>query len=341
VLKKSDYGKLSNRKTDELRGGTRDLAMCDKEFDMDFTLWKHDDALGASWDSPWGRGRPGWHIECSAMAKMFLGASFDIHGGGRDLVFPHHENEIAQSEAANGCQYARYWMHSGLLTINKQKMSKSLGNHILIKDFVSRFPGEVLRLAYLQFHYASNVDFSEQVFRQAARRLLYFYESLQDLDRLAADAPAQDKFLPNFDPKQVAEAFHREMSNDFGTVGALRELLLGFRRANELRQGKKTPQKSFTAKAYTETFRELFRVFGLLKMEPQAFISQLKQQILKEMNLAESEVDRLIQARNDARQAKDWPKADAVRQELLQLNIEVMDTPEGTRWTILWKDDEA
>jgi cysteinyl-tRNA synthetase len=341
VLKKSDYGKLSNRKIDELRVGTRDLATTDKEFDMDFALWKHDETPGASWDSPWGRGRPGWHIECSAMAKMFLGATFDIHGGGRDLVFPHHENEIAQSEAANGCGYARYWMHSGLLTINKQKMSKSLGNHILIKDFVARFPGEVLRLAYLQFHYTSNVDFSEQVFRQAARRLLYFYESIQELDRLAVDAPAQEKLLPGFDPKQVVEAFHHEMSNDFGTVGALRELLLGFRRANELQKGKKSPSRSYTAKVYAQTFRELFGVFGLLKMEPQAFISQLKSQILKEMNLPESEVDRLIQSRNEARQNKDWAKADAVRQELLQLNIEVMDTPEGTRWTIQWKEDEA
>ncbi|MCX6129598.1 MAG: cysteine--tRNA ligase [Proteobacteria bacterium] len=179
VRKKFDYGKLSNRKLDELRVGTRDLAECEKEDDMDFALWKQDDTIGASWPSPWQQGRPGWHIECSAMAKMYLGASFDIHGGGRDLVFPHHENEIAQSEAANGCNYARYWIHSGLLTINKQKMSKSLGNHILIHDFVKRFPGEVLRLAYLQYHYSSNVDFTEQTFRQAARRLLYFYESLQ------------------------------------------------------------------------------------------------------------------------------------------------------------------
>ena len=341
VLKKADYGKLSNRKLDELRIGTRDLANCDKENEMDFTLWKHDDTAGASWASPWGKGRPGWHIECSAMSKMFLGSSFDIHGGGRDLVFPHHENEIAQSEAANGCMYARYWMHSGLLTINKQKMSKSLGNHILIKDFVARFPGEVLRLAYLYFHYTSNVDFSEATFRQAARRLLYFYESLQDLDRLAEDAPAQEKLLPGFDPQQLTQSFHREMSNDFGTVGALRELLIGFRKANELKQGKKSPAKSFTAKVYASLFRELFGVFGLLKLDPQTFNSQLKTQILNEMNLAESEVDRLIQERNTARQNKDWARADAVRQELLQLNIEVMDAPEGTRWTILWKEDEA
>ncbi len=341
VLKKQDYGKLSNRKVDELRVGTRDLATTDKEDDLDFALWKHDETPGASWESPWGQGRPGWHIECSAMAKMFLGATFDIHGGGRDLVFPHHENEIAQSEAANGCQYARYWMHSGLLTINKQKMSKSLGNQILIKDFVARFPGEVLRLAYLNFSYTSNVDFSEQTFRQAARRLLYFYESLQELDKLAAQAPAYEKLAAGFDPESIKDAFHHEMSNDFGTVGAMRELLFGFRKANELRLGKATPSKNFTARAYTLVLRELFGVLGLLKMDPQTFITQLKTQILKEMNLAESEIDRLILERNTARQNKDWPKADSVRQELLQLNIEVMDSPEGTRWTIIWKEDEA
>ncbi|MES2744588.1 MAG: cysteine--tRNA ligase, partial [Bdellovibrionota bacterium] len=135
VRKKADYGKLSNRKTDELQAGTRDLVKGDKEDELDFALWKCDATEGASWDSPWGRGRPGWHIECSAMAKMYLGKSFDIHGGGRDLVFPHHENEIAQSEAANSCKYANVWMHSGLLTIEKSKMSKSLGNHILISKF--------------------------------------------------------------------------------------------------------------------------------------------------------------------------------------------------------------
>ena len=341
VRKKSDYGKLSNRKLDELRSGTRSLAQGEKEDEMDFALWKRDDAVGASWASPWLQGRPGWHIECSAMAKKFLGDSFDIHGGGRDLVFPHHENEIAQSEAANNCSYARYWIHSGLLTINKQKMSKSLGNHILIRDFVKRFPGEVLRLAYLQYHYTSNVDFSEQTFRQAARRLLYFYEGLQELDQLAISAEATDERLPNFEPNDIVEAFHREMSLDFGTVGAMRELLIGFRRANELRQGKASIAKANTAKAYTATFRELFAVMGLLQMDPKTFITQLKSQILKEMAVSESEVEKLIALRNKARQNKAWALADTQRQELLAMGIELMDSQGATRWTLVWKDEEA
>ncbi len=341
VRKKADYGKLSNRKLDELRGGTRDVVQGDKEDDMDFALWKRDDTEGASWESPWGRGRPGWHIECSAMSKKYLGSSFDIHGGGRDLVFPHHENEIAQSEAANCCPYARYWLHSGLLTIDKRKMSKSLGNHTLIRDFVQRFPGEVLRMAYLQSHYSSNVDFTEAVFRGAARRLLYLYESLQELDRLALEAPASEKFLPGHNPPDLIEAFHQQMSQDFSTVGALREILLSVRKANELKQGKKSPSKAFTAKAYAESLRAVSHVLGLLQMEPQAFIERLRLQILKEMDIPQARVEDLIEQRRAARAAKDYAKGDELRKELTDLGIELMDTPEGTRWTIQWKDEEG
>ncbi len=339
VKKKADYGKLSNRKTDEGQSGTRDLVVKgDKEDELDFALWKKDATPGASWDSPWGLGRPGWHIECSAMAKKHLGKSFDIHGGGRDLVFPHHENEIAQSEAANNCEYSRYWLHSGLLTINKVKMSKSLGNQVLTSRFLERFPGEVLRLAYLQNHYTSNVDFSEQVFQGASQRLLYFYETMRELDALAAEADG-GALLPGHDPKAVIEAFHREMTNDFGTVGALREILGGFRKANELKAGKKSVQKANTAKAYASTFRELFKVFGLLQEDPEAFIASLKSKIVAGMGLKESEIEKLIAGRKAARETKDWAKGDEIRKQLVDLGIELMDGAEGTRWTVIWKDE--
>ena len=203
VQKKADYGKLSNRNVSDLRSNTRDLVQGGKEDALDFALWKSDLTEGASWESPWGAGRPGWHIECSAMAKKHLGDTFDIHGGGRDLVFPHHENEIAQSESANSCTYCNYWVHSGLLTINKQKMSKSLGNHILISDFVSKYPGEVLRLAYLQYHYSSNVDFSEAVFNNCLKKLLYFYETLQDLDLIAAKAQDKGTYVEGHAPDEL------------------------------------------------------------------------------------------------------------------------------------------
>jgi cysteinyl-tRNA synthetase len=339
IRSKVDYGKLSNRRLDELQAGTRDIVKGDKEDELDFALWKRDETEGASWESPWGRGRPGWHIECSAMAKMHLGRSFDIHGGGRDLVFPHHENEIAQSEAANACPYASVWMHSGLLTIDKSKMSKSLGNHILISKFLERFPGEVLRLAYLQNHYTSNVDFSEQVFRTAAQRLLYFYETMRELDALALGVDGKPSLLPGHSPEEIIEAYHREMTNDFGTVGALREILSGFRKANELRLGKLSPQKSHTAAAYARVFRELLAVFGILGEKPDAFIQSLKSKIVSDLGIAETRIEELIAERKAARAAKDFARGDEVRKQLSDMGIELMDTADGTRWTVTWKED--
>ena len=339
VRKKADYGKLSNRKTEELQSGTRDIAKGEKEDELDFALWKKDDVAGASWDSPWGRGRPGWHIECSAMAKMYLGKSFDIHGGGRDLVFPHHENEIAQSEAANSAPYSNYWMHSGLLTINKTKMSKSLGNQILTSKFLQRFPGEVLRLAYLQNHYTSNVDFSEQVFRSAAQRLLYFYETMRELDFIAATATGPATLLPGHQPGDLIEAFHKEMCNDFGTVGALREISNAFRKANELKKGKKSPALGHTAQAYTDVFREIFAVFGLLQAAPETFVHSLKSKIVSDLGIAEQDIERLIIERKGARDGKDFARGDEIRKQLTDMGIELMDSPNGTRWTILWKDE--
>ncbi len=184
VAQKKDYGKLSNQSLSENVSGTRQLNSGQKEADLDFALWKNDLTEGASWPSPWGVGRPGWHIECSAMSRRYLGDTFDIHGGGRDLIFPHHENEIAQSEAANGSTFAKYWIHSGLMTIDKQKMSKSLGNSITVKQFLAKWHREVLLLGFMQNHYRSNIDFSESVFRDCKRRLLYYYECLAALDDL-------------------------------------------------------------------------------------------------------------------------------------------------------------
>ena len=333
VRRKSDYGKLSNRKPDDLRSGTRDLVIGDKEDALDFALWKKDETEGASWKSPWGMGRPGWHIECSVMSKKYLGDHFDIHGGGRDLVFPHHENEIAQSESANGCCYANIWMHSGLLTINKQKMSKSLGNHLFIKDFVKQYPGEVLRLAYLSHHYSSNVDFSEDVFKQCTERLLYFYETLEGLDEFAAKA-SEKTLAQGHNPEDVTKAFHKEMENDFGTVGALRELIAGFKKANELLKAKKSAQKNHTAKVYAEEFRKLLGVFGLAQMEPQTFIAGLKAKILPTLGITSEEIDKAIAERIEARNNKDWAKSDEIRDELAAKRIVLKDTHEGTTWTI-------
>ncbi|MBF0443704.1 MAG: cysteine--tRNA ligase, partial [Oligoflexales bacterium] len=334
VRAKEDYGKLSNRKPDDLRTGTRDLVKGEKEDELDFALWKSEQAEGVSWDSPWGKGRPGWHIECSAMSKKYLGDNFDIHGGGRDLVFPHHENEIAQSEAANACPYANYWIHSGLLTINKQKMSKSLGNHITIADFLKKWPAEVLRIAYLQQHYTSNIDFVPSVFKSCAKRLLYYYETLGFLDEISVQAGGPEEILKGHEQESLYSNFMSSMSDDFNTVAAIGDLNIAFHKANELRTVKKSKAKNDTARAYAKTFRQLFGVLGLLKEQPEQFIENLKDKVLPELGITRQEIEGLIEERKKAREEKDFRKSDRIRSDLVSKGIELMDTPQGTKWSI-------
>ena len=331
VRQKSDYGKLSNRKPDELKSGTRDIVQGSKEDALDFALWKKDTTEGASWESPWGVGRPGWHIECSAMARKFLGASFDIHGGGRDLVFPHHENEIAQSESANCCDYASVWMHSGLLTLNKQKMSKSLGNFITIKDFLKGWSYEVLRLGYLQNHYASNIDFSEDLFNTCRKRLLYYYETLKQLDEQAEE---QTGAKPTLDIDKFREDFHRALGDDFNTVEAIGTLNLLMKQANQILQKKKTPEQKHTAFQIGSLIREWGSVFVLFQEDPQTYIETLKDRLLPELNLTREQIESDVARRQKARDEKNWELSDQIRNELLQQGITISDAPEGTVWSI-------
>jgi len=329
VKSKADYGKLSNRKPDELRSGTRALVDGGKEDELDFALWKSDETPDASWPSPWGQGRPGWHIECSAMAKHYLGSTFDIHGGGRDLIFPHHENEIAQSESANGAKYVNYWTHCGLMTIDKQKMSKSLGNHILIQDFLRDWPAEVLRLSILEHHYTSNIDFSKNAFRQSLRRLLYYYRTLAELDQLADPAGQGD-----YKAEDALERFHQFMSDDFNTAAAIGDLNKEFKRGNDWLRGKKTAVTKANAFSLAKLLRQTFGVLGLMQEDPEAAIPKLKDAYLRDIGLAASDLQDLMGKRQTARESKDWPAADAIRDELNKFGIEVMDTPSGPDWTV-------
>ena len=232
VVKKNDYGKLSNQSVGEMQSGTRAISASQKKSDLDFALWKSDTTAGASWSSPWGEGRPGWHIECSAMSKRYLGHTFDIHGGGRDLIFPHHENEIAQSEAANGVKFANFWMHSGLLTINKQKMSKSLGNSVTVKQFLRQWHPEVLQLGVVQNHYRSNIDFSDAIFRSCQRKLLYYYETMRSIENLIEDPQGKDPKKVDLIINQAVDKFHEAMCDDFNTPRAVAELHGLMRQAN-------------------------------------------------------------------------------------------------------------
>jgi cysteinyl-tRNA synthetase len=333
VRKKSDYGKLSNRKPDELKSGTRDIVAGEKEDELDFALWKNDSTPDASWQSPWGVGRPGWHIECSAMSCKHLGKSFEIHGGGRDLIFPHHENEIAQSEAANGAQYASIWMHSGLLTIEQQKMSKSLGNHITIEKFLSEWPAEVLRLGFLMNHYSSNIDFSQHFFQTCMKRLLYYYEGLVAMSEYSGDLKAEP------DQKLIDE-FNAAMADDLNTVSAISAMNLAFKRARELISGKKSPQKQQDVAAISSAIRQTADVLGLFKTSPETEIHSLKTKILPSLGITEDEINAAINERKAARASKDFAKGDAVRDQMAAKGIELRDSPAGTIWSIKFVGDE-
>ena len=335
VRKKSDYGKLSNRKPDELLTGTRDIVASEKEDELDFALWKCDATPEASWPSPWGVGRPGWHIECSAMAKRYLGKSFELHGGGRDLVFPHHENEIAQSEAANDAPYANHWLHSGLLTINHQKMSKSLGNQITIQKFLEKWPAEVLRLGFLMNHYQSNADFSQQLFQTCHRRLLYYYEALDSMAQYAEAVAPSDAAKA-----AITEPFHAAMSDDFNNAAALGVLNKAFKQARDQMTGKKSPQKQADIAASRAALLETGGVLGLFKANATDEILRIKRQILPDLGITEPEIEQAVQRRKDARAAKDFQASDRVRDEMASRGIELRDTPQGTVWSIRFTGEE-
>ena len=330
VLMKKDYGKLSNRKPEELLSGTRELAGSEKLDSLDFALWKKDDVEGATWDSPWGRGRPGWHIECSAMAKKILGKTFDIHGGGRDLIFPHHENELAQSECANHADFARYWLHSGLLTIKHQKMSKSLGNTITIQGFLKDWHYEVLRLAFLQNHYASNVNFAEDVFFTCRKRLFYFYETLQEIDQLDE---VSEKQSSHKDILAWEAEFDSAMCDDFNTPMALAVFNNAARLANQ-KLNAKLLDTSFL-KALAQFLRAKGVLLGLFQEAPTSFIALHKSKILEELGLSEDQLLAMIQERQEAREQKNWAESDRIRASLAEKRISLNDRANGTSWSLI------
>ncbi len=333
VRKKNDYGKLSGRKTDELRSGTRDITGGTKEDELDFALWKRDNTPDASWESPWSLGRPGWHIECSALSQKYLGNSFDIHGGGLDLKFPHHENEIAQSESANDCCYSTLWMHSGLLTIDKQKMSKSLGNHITIKKFLETWDAEVLRLSFLQNHYSSNIDFSNELFSLSRGRLYYYYQTLRGLDELSSRLNSKEKeTAENFDDSLIT-AFRKAMSDDFNTSLAIGELNKFVKASNQaLSKSSSVKPEEFYNKAHQ--IRVIGKVLGLFEESPESFIKKHNEELLKELGLTEKEIKKKIEERQEARENKNWALSDEIRDELLGKGILLKDSQEETTWVL-------
>ena len=302
-----EYGKLSNKNIDDLNPGARIAEDDSKRDPLDFVLWKSAKEGEPSWDSPWGQGRPGWHIECSVMSFQNLGKHFDIHGGGPDLLFPHHENEIAQSECASGCKFANYWLHSGLLKINGEKMSKSLGNFAMLKYLFVSYHPEVLRYYLISSHYRSSLNFDQESLNQARSALARLYQALGSIE---GESNELDQNMMN--------QFSLVMDDDLNTPEALSLL---FQLAKSINSSSDPIQKM----KYGATLKELSGVLGLLQDDPKTFF-QFGATLLDE------EIDQQIALRNRARDEKDFQTADKIRDSLLEQGIILDDSSEGTTW---------
>ena len=308
-----DYGVLSRQDLDQLQAGARVEVADVKRNPMDFVLWKMSKPGEPSWESPWGPGRPGWHIECSAMNGKQLGAHFDIHGGGSDLMFPHHENEIAQSTCAHDGPYVNYWMHSGMVMIDKEKMSKSLNNFFTIRDVLAYYDAETVRYFLMSGHYRSQLNYSEENLKQARASLERLYTALRGTDENATPAGGAE-----FEAR-----FRAAMDDDFNTPEAYSVLFDIAREVNRLKTEDMT-----AANALAAELRKLAHVMGLLEQDPELFLQSGAQTDDDEV----AKIEALIKQRNDARSSKDWALADSARDQLNELGIVLEDGPQGTTW---------
>ena len=334
-----EYGKLSHRKVDELRNGVRIEVEEGKKDPVDFALWKSAKPGEIYWESPWGKGRPGWHIECSAMILNTLGETIDIHGGGRDLLFPHHENEIAQSEALTGKKLANYWTHCGLIKINGEKMSKSLGNSLSIRDALKMYNYEVIKYVLLSKHYATDMDIHDSDYKIAEEHMYYFYSTIKKMNEfiMANAGDANGETLDNETLKNIVPKFIEVMDDDFNSALAISNLHIIFRDINNMmktaNKGNVQIVANTLAKAL-EDIKSVYKILGFFEQELDEFINKMREKYLNKLNINTNEIEEQINKRAEAKKNKDYETADAIRAELDKKGILLNDTKEGTTWDI-------
>ena len=312
VAKFDNYGELSGKRIEDLRSGERVEVNTSKRDPVDFVLWKKAKENEPAWDSPYGMGRPGWHIECSAMSTEMLGNHFDIHGGGQDLQFPHHENEIAQSECCTGEKFVNYWMHNGFVRVNEEKMSKSLGNFFIIRDVLKEYRAEEIRFFILSSHYRSQLNYSDEQLNLARSALARLYSALLDVE--PGDLPASSDYQ---------QRFEAAMNDDFNTADAIAVL---FELARDLNRVK--AEQGAEVVELATLLKQLGNILGLLEMDPAEFL----QSSITEDGLTDEDIQQKIALRQQAKESRDWALADEIRDDLTKAGITLEDNAEGTRW---------
>lgn len=328
----SEYGKLSHRNPDDMQAGARIAVDEKKRSPLDFSLWKPAKPGEPSWDSPWGKGRPGWHIECSAMSYEYLGESFDIHGGGKDLIFPHHENEIAQSEAAFGVPFVKYWIHNGFVDINNEKMSKSLGNFTMIKEVLADYSPEVIRMFLLSKHYRSPIDYSENSMREVCVGLDRIYAFLERLDKAGiAPEAAGEEHGPLW--ADIVEA----LNDDFNSAKAMAEVFDAVKTGNKLlddaNDAPGESDRKMLAGMYAD-IRSASKILGIFMMSAADYFAAKKDRAMADQDVDPAMIDALIAERAAARKSKNFARADEIRDQLQAMKIVLEDGPQGTTWRI-------
>lgn len=335
------YGKLSGRNIDDLESGARIAPGEEKQDPLDFALWKAAKPGEPSWESPWGQGRPGWHLECSAMSEKYAPLPLDIHGGGQDLTFPHHENEIAQSEADTGKPFANYWVHNGFVQINSEKMSKSLGNFFTIRDILDKFLPETLRYFLLTMHYRSPLDFSFDALEEAEKGIKRIYSALAQIDEELAKtkwkkSPFPEELVAELD--EIEKHFTEAMEDDMNTAGALGHVFSAIRLAGRVAEDKNQRKSEGGRDLFARIKKDVAdwaSILGIFEREPAEFLDELRDNRAARASIDPSKIQEFLDARDNARKEKDFQKADDIRNALAALGVEVKDTPQGATWDVM------